>query len=216
MNWFDMAAANTTAWLLRKERKVIDRTVLWSDLAGMKRVAPALSEQQIKEILETHSTMVVNAVRESTGRVVAVDGDGVLAVFDQPRAADAINTAIKLQKAARTQLKPKGVGLQIGITSGAVVEQDDGCFGPVVVLAHSLAVGVVANGILVDAATASVVDTSEIISEAGARANRTPGEYLGNVQQAVPRDFEKPMDYYEILWADERYGLQVNRRQEGS
>src|SRR5262249_53417246 len=110
----------------------------------------------------------------------------------------------------------KGVGLQIGITSGAVVEQDDGCFGPVVVLAHSLAVGVVANGILVDAATASVVDTSEIISEAGARANRTPGEYLGNVQQAVPRDFEKPMDYYEILWADERYGLQVNRRQEGS
>jgi adenylate cyclase len=196
-----------TAWLKRKVRKVTDRTIVWSDLAGMKEAARDLSEKEIQNLLEAHGAMVVETVKGSSGRVVCTDGDGILISFDAESAAEAVNTAIKLQENAQKKILPLGVSLQVGVSTGAVVEEDGGTFGPVAVLAHSLAVDSNAGAIVIDNATAAALNASDIASETGTSSNRGAEEYIKSLQQHTPRDFDAPVNIHEVYWGPQLYGM---------
>jgi class 3 adenylate cyclase len=97
--------------------------ILFSDLVSSTEHAAAVGDAHWRRLLDRHDAIVRSCVAHRSGRVVKVDGDGVLAVFDS--ATGAIHAARELQRA----LAREGLGARAGVHVGDVDARGDDVSG---------------------------------------------------------------------------------------
>lgn len=96
-----------------------DVTFLFSDIEGSTRLAREIGTERWAALLRDHDMAATAAVTSAGGAVVKLEGDGMFAVFADPRAAAA--AAIELSRTV-THLGPDDappIRLRMGIHSGA-------------------------------------------------------------------------------------------------
>ena len=116
----------------------MDATVLFSDLRGFTTFAEAREPEQVIEVLNRYLTAMSDAILDHGGTLVAYMGDGIMAVFGAPVAAD--DHADRALAAAREMLarlerfnawiRERGLGdgfkMGIGLHSGPVMSGNVG------------------------------------------------------------------------------------------
>ena len=115
-------------------------TVVFADLTGSTGLFETLGNVKATQAVTRLTQWIGTVCAQCRGRVVKNLGDGVLMVFVSN--ADAIATAIKLQRQHSKRVAnwpaPLKIGLKIGLACGDVVEQDGDFFGDAVNLASRL------------------------------------------------------------------------------
>ncbi len=150
------------------------------------------------------------------GVIVKYLGDGVMIVFGEDDAADAINCAIAIQEGIEEARDDRLVECQcsIGIAYGMVVEFEtaEGAkdyIGSVADKAFRLCTAANANAIFVDTDTLAAAAMNKVRSRLGSSMvpRRTVSEYQGESQSVEAKGFMKPVPYHEILWSSTRFGV---------
>jgi class 3 adenylate cyclase/cold shock CspA family protein len=196
------------------------RTLLFVDQVG----STAMKEQQS----ESHWLPALGWLYDTTTRIVIQTdpeaeikylGDGIMVSFDSDRATEAVNIAIQIQEAindanqGRTGAKGAvDFNCSVGVSTGSVVAfvtptGSRDYVGTVVDKARRLCDAASPKAIFVDRATASAANIMRIVSRVGDALGRTPEQYQGDVQRAPLKGFDQPVDYYELFWDQQLYGL---------
>ncbi|MFN7922989.1 MAG: adenylate/guanylate cyclase domain-containing protein [Bryobacteraceae bacterium] len=157
-------------------------------------------------------------VKAHEGVVVKFIGDGAMAAFSEDQAANGINCAIALQEqiAGANAVRTVTLNCCIGIATGDVREFDVGdqegnkdYLGNVVDRAFRLCSAANAKAILVDKATVDAAPMHRVKCRVGesTAVKRTTEEYLGSLEAIPLKGFAQPIQYHEVLWENNRYGL---------
>ena len=106
-------------------------TFLFSDIEGSTRLWE-LHPETMRDALARHDVLSQAAVTANGGTVVKTTGDGLHAVFGEPR--DAIRASVMLQRALRDPEATAGIPLRVrcGLHLGVVQRRDNDFFGTVV------------------------------------------------------------------------------------
>src|SRR5437588_5136055 len=106
-------------------------TFLFTDIEGSTRLWEQEPER-MRHALACHDAIARAAVEGNRGVVVKTTGDGVHAAFDDP--LDAINAALRLQRAFGDPQSTSGIALQVrcGVHVGAVQRRDEDFYGTAV------------------------------------------------------------------------------------
>jgi class 3 adenylate cyclase/tetratricopeptide (TPR) repeat protein/ABC-type transport system involved in cytochrome c biogenesis ATPase subunit len=118
------------AEVMRSERKLV--TVLFADIRGSLELIRGHDPEQVSAILESRVDLMIQAVQTFDGTVSRVMGDGIMAMFGAPRAAEhhalrACLSALKIRETATQLVGPRAapsgnvVSLRVGLGSGEVV-----------------------------------------------------------------------------------------------
>lgn len=161
---------------------------------------------------------VVNDVLAKSvgGRIVKYLGDGAMAVFDDNSAAEAINAAIDIQEEmARMNKDGRMVGsCSIAVTTGEVVrfctpgdDEHEDYVGTVVDRAFRLCSAASPQAVFIDAVTITSAPMNKVRATLGRALRRSPNDYQGDLQSLSLKGFSAAVDYYEILWDAQRYGV---------
>ncbi len=114
--------------IMRSERKLV--TVLFADIRGSLELIRGHDPEQVSAILESRVDLMIQAVQTFDGTVSRVMGDGIMAMFGAPRAAEhhalrACLSALRIRETATQPVRttPSGdvVSLRVGLGSGEVV-----------------------------------------------------------------------------------------------
>jgi DNA-binding response OmpR family regulator len=142
-----------------------DATVLVTRLHGLE--GAGLSAQQLMELLDHWSTLMIDAVERHGGQVLQFSGDGLLALFDAPTSAmpatQDMAEVLRLFNDERRTAGLSAVGMGSGLARGAVVvgmaatahRAACACVGAAAGRAHALSASCAAAGhaLLMDDAT---------------------------------------------------------------
>jgi class 3 adenylate cyclase/cold shock CspA family protein len=197
-----------------------DRTLLFVDQVN----STMMKEQQPEShwlpalgwLYDTTTRIVIHVAPEAEIKYL---GDGIMVSFDSDRATEAVNVAIQIQEAIndanQVRTGTKGTvdfNCSVGVSTGSVVSfiTPTGArdyVGTVVDKARRLCDAASPKAIFVDRATASAANIMRIVSRVGSALGRTPEQYQGDVQRAPLKGFDQPVDYYELFWDQQLYGL---------
>jgi class 3 adenylate cyclase len=147
-------------------------TFLFTDIEGSTRRWEADAEA-MRVALETHNTVLREAVKSHDGEVFNYTGDGMCAVFASPRSA--VDAAIAAQRALELPVR-------MGIATGEAELRGNDYFGTA--LNRTARVMAAGHGgqILLDGATAALVSGVDLISLGPRRL----------------RDIAKPVDVFQV------------------
>jgi predicted ATPase/class 3 adenylate cyclase len=111
-----------------------DLTFLFTDLESSTRLWERFPDA-MKIAVERHDAILREAVEGASGRVVKTTGDGLMAVFPEPR--EAVAAALDLQRALEAeQWGDTGpLRVRVGINAGMAQERENDYFGPSVIRA---------------------------------------------------------------------------------
>jgi class 3 adenylate cyclase len=196
------------------------RTVVFIDQVG----STAMKEQQpeagwLPALGWLYDTVTAIATEADQEAGIKYLGDGIMISFDSDRATDAVNVAIRVQEAIHDanqgRTGAKGVvdfNCSVGVSTGSVVTfltpaGSRDYVGTVVDKARRLCDAASPKAIFVDRATASAANVMKIVSRLGIALGRAPEQYQGDVQRAPLKGFDQPVEYYEIFWDQQLYGL---------
>ncbi len=196
------------------------RTVVFIDQVG----STAMKEQQpeagwLPALGWLYDTVTAIATEADNSAEIKYLGDGIMISFDSDRATDAVNVAVRVQEAindanlGRTGAKGAvDFNCSVGVSTGSVVAfltptGSRDYVGTVVDKARRLCDAASPKAIFVDRATASAANVMKIISRLGIALGRGPEQYQGDVQRAPLKGFDQPVEYYEIFWDQQLYGL---------
>jgi len=93
------------------ERRLV---MVMVDLAGFTKAIAPLTSMQLAELVDDFYRLMAEAIESSGGRVVKFIGDGCLAVFDESRAAEAVQCVRGLGEPVRSLGSKYAVMLDIG------------------------------------------------------------------------------------------------------
>jgi class 3 adenylate cyclase/cold shock CspA family protein len=148
------------------------------------------------------------------GAIVKLLGDGVMIAYGEDQATQAINDAITVQEAMEDGVEGQHVRLacSIGIATGEVVEfvwsgESVDYLGTVVDRAARLSAAASAQAIFVDVATTASARMNRVHSRVGKALRRPIAEYQGETQKAQLKGFLSPVEYVELHWAQQLFGL---------
>jgi class 3 adenylate cyclase/cold shock CspA family protein len=148
------------------------------------------------------------------GTIVKLLGDGVMIAYSEDQATQAINDAIAIQEALEDGVEGQHVRLacSIGIATGEVVEfvwsgESADYLGTVVDRAARLSAAASAQAIFVDGATTASARMNRVHSRVGKALRRPIAEYQGETQKAQLKGFLSPVEYHELHWAQQLFGL---------
>jgi class 3 adenylate cyclase len=202
------------------EESRTSQTVCFIDQAG----STAMKEHQAEAVWLPslgwlYDTVTAIATETAPDVVVKYLGDGIMLVYDSDVATKALNAAIRIQEAIKDASEgrngTKGTidfNCTVGIATGPVVAftaptGSPDFVGTVVDKARRLCDAATPKAILVDRATASAANMTRIECRVGFALGR-PSELLqGDLQRAPLKGFDQPVEYYEILWDQQLYGL---------
>jgi class 3 adenylate cyclase/cold shock CspA family protein len=197
-----------------------DRTVVFFDQVG----STEMKEQQPESawlpglgyLYDTVTAIATDADPDCETKYL---GDGIMITFDSDRATDAVNVAVRVQEAMNDanqgRAGAKGTidfNCSVGIATGSVVSfitptGSRDFVGTVPDKARRLCDAASPKAIFVDRATASAANVMKIVSRLGIALGRAPEQYQGDVQRAPLKGFDQPVEYYEILWDQQLYGM---------
>jgi class 3 adenylate cyclase/cold shock CspA family protein len=147
-------------------------------------------------------------------------GDGVLVSYDgDDSALLAIQTAIQIQEifAAAATMVDGAMGsidfnVSIGIASGLAhrFRAPNGSIdhaGLTVDRAARLCAAASPKAVFIDKATQDAANFLRVKSKMGEVFNRTAAEYAGDKQTAALKGMQQPVEYFEVLWEKQLFGL---------
>ena len=113
-------------------------TVLFTDLVGSTALARRLDPGAAEELCKAHFAVLGAVVETAGGIVVKSLGDGLMVVFDSPRAA--LSAAVGMQQAVERANRSavERLGMRVGIAVGEAAESEGDFFGDPVVEAARL------------------------------------------------------------------------------
>lgn len=160
--------------------------IMFTDIAGYTALMGS-NEQKALEMIRQNRTIQKPLIENHNGKWLKEIGDGVLAQFNS--AYDAVNCAVRIQRAAKMELDAK---IRIGIHLGDVTMENDDVYG---------------DGVNIASRIEGIADPGGIyISESIQRAIRGRSEFkllkLGEVQL-------KNVDYLVSTWCLQGEGLPV-------
>jgi class 3 adenylate cyclase/pimeloyl-ACP methyl ester carboxylesterase len=94
-------------------------TILFTDIVGSTERAAELGDRRWRNALETYLGLTRTIVEEHRGRVIKVDGDGMLATFDGP------GRAVRCVSALVDGIRPLGLEIRAGLHTGEVEVMGD-------------------------------------------------------------------------------------------
>jgi class 3 adenylate cyclase len=196
-----------------------ERTILVIDMNGstkMKEVQP--QSAWLPTTGWYYDTVTRTALEEAGDVVIKYLGDGIMLVFDVDQATDAGKVAIRLQEAIK---EARGLGggagiveitCSIGISTGEVISfttpsggQD--FVGAQVDKAFRLCSAANANAIFIDRATLGAANTSRFKSGVAKALGWTSEQCLGDTQRTTLKGFAAPVEYHELKWDYQLYGV---------
>src|ERR1700693_1485287 len=113
-------------------------TVLFTDLVGSTALSQRLDTRSAEELRNGHFAVLHNEADLAGGTVVKNLGDGLMVVFDSPRAA--LSCAVWMQQAVEHHNRGAGErgAMRVEIATGEASESDGDFFGDPVVEASRL------------------------------------------------------------------------------
>ena len=153
----------------------------FADLVAYTRLSQRLEERALALLVDRFETRASDAVAACSGRLVKTVGDEVLFVADTAERAIEIGLTLT-ETMADDDLLPD---VRVGIASGAVVSRMGDVFGRTVNLASRLTAMAEPGGVLLDEATARVVEDQPRFQLDYTRTRAVRG--LGLVRAAVVR-----------------------------
>jgi class 3 adenylate cyclase len=151
--------------------------------------------------------------RGEVGLLVKYTGDGALLAYNEDFATHAINDAIQIQQTIKDSVERRQVtvNVSVGIAIGEVVEFETShgtdYLGTVVDRAARLCSIASAGAIFVDTATTASAQMNRVRSTVGEALGRKTDEYQGPVERASVPGFPAPVEYHEIKWDQQLFGV---------
>ncbi len=136
-------------------RRVLS-TVLFTDIVGSTEGAAEAGDHRWVEKLKVHDALVLRQIERHDGRLIQIEGDGVLATFDGP--ARGIRCAIAIRDAIR------GLGLEVraGLHTGEIELLDDDIAGIAVHIGKRVSSLAIAGEVMVSSTVKDLVVGSGI------------------------------------------------------
>jgi adenylate cyclase len=111
---------------LRLGGKVLEATVMFSDLDGFTTWSEELNPQEVSTILTTYFNQTTRGILKQEGTIIKYMGDAVMAVWGAPlpepkHAQRAVQAAWEMVQAGRTEIAGRTLHTRIGINSGKVL-----------------------------------------------------------------------------------------------
>jgi class 3 adenylate cyclase len=128
--------------------------VMMADIVGSTSLATNLDQTAFFEIMRTITKTVAEAAKKHAGRLMRIEGDSFVAVFDT--ANEAVACALDLQRSITELGVLQNSGLRIGLAAGPVLEIQNDLVGAVVNLAARVCSLAGAGQILVSAGVVMV------------------------------------------------------------
>lgn len=160
--------------------------------------------------------VIVSEIPES-GHVVKYLGDGLMLYFDEDQQTDAINSAIRVQENIEKLNEQNVINcmFSVGLASGRfkkipINNEKYDYLGQVVDRAFRLCSAAMPKGIFVDMETVGAANITRISSEVGSVLRRTPTDYVGKPEAIPLKGFGKLVDFHEIFWGRDRYGVKTS------
>ena len=126
------------------------RSIMFTDIVGSTEMTQRIGDEAAMLVVDTHDTIVRDALSACGGREVKHTGDGIMASFIS--AAGAVRCACRIQGALAEHRQRNGqlpLNVRIGLAAGEPVEQRNDLFGSTVQLAARLCSHAEADQVLV-------------------------------------------------------------------
>jgi class 3 adenylate cyclase len=172
----DRAARSGGASERSPSHELEEVAVLFTDVVGSTELLDRLGDDEAHDLRRRHFVLLRRAVRDHGGHEVKSLGDGLMVVFESPRAA--LECAASMQSAVAAC--PDRLRLRVGIASGETIREDDDYFGRPVIVARRLC----------DAARGGDVLVSESTRE---RLGSSPGHELEPLEPLVLKGLSEPV-----------------------
>jgi class 3 adenylate cyclase len=193
----------------------VERTIMFIDMVDSTSMKEKEAEATWLTTFGFFFDLITGVIEgNARGSIVKYLGDGIMAVYGEDHGSDAINDAVSIQKGIKDSVEARKVRVHcsIGISTGEVVEfktprDEPDYLGSVVDRAARLCAVASAQAIFVDTATATSTQMSKVKSPVGKVLRRTINEYQGAMGKTNLKGFTAPVEYQEILWDQQLFGL---------
>jgi class 3 adenylate cyclase len=166
------------------------RTILFTDIVDSTALTQTLGDDAAMALLDTHNTVVRNALGVSGGREVKHTGDGIMASFASAAAAVKCATQIQRELTRHTEnRRSRPLKVRIGAAAGEPVEHHHDLFGCTVQLAARLCSHASPEEILV----------SNVIAE----LCLGKGFSFQDIGEVALKGFDHPIRAHAVVWADQ-------------
>lgn len=132
-------------------------SVLFTDIVGSTAQQRERGDRVWRGVLEVHEATARRLVEQFGGRVVDVEGDGLMAEF--PAAGDSLRAARAISAAARDQ----GISIRAGLHAGEVYESGGRLFGICISIAARVAAQAAADEVLATELVQGLVEGSDVV-----------------------------------------------------
>src|SRR6266478_2548592 len=164
------------------------RTILFTDIVDSTALTQTLGDDAAMALLDTHNTVVRNALGGSGGREVKHTGDGIMASFASAAAAVKCATQIQRELAKHQQEHTEhSLKVRIGAAAGEPVEREHDLLGETVQLAARLCSHALPKQILV----------SNVVAE----LCLGKGLSFQDMGEVVLKGFDRPVRAHAVAWA---------------
>jgi class 3 adenylate cyclase/S1-C subfamily serine protease len=154
-------------------------TILYSDLVNSTQLLEKLGEEKARRVFEAHHAALREAAHGHAGQELEWLGDGILAEF--PSAADAVSSAIAMQKTTRRAIEGQKLQIRVGIASGEVFRREGGYFGETMVVARRVCDSAEAGQVLCSGVVADFLAARQ-----GFKFQDRGPQYLKGISRAIP------------------------------
>ena len=161
------------------------RTIMFTDIVDSTGMTARLGDARAVEMIRAHDALVRRALREKRGREVKHTGDGMMASFDDTRAAVACARVIQQAFDAFNLASREKLQVRIGMDVGEPVADSNDLFGATVQMAARLC----------QAAEPDAIWVSEAVRER-VRDDFEPVE----LERRALKGFAQPVRMYAIEW----------------
>lgn len=163
---------------------------LMTDIEGSTELLRRLGKEPYEELLQSHRSILSNAVEEFSGRVVDSQGDATFSAFDRP--SSAVRAAAAAQRTLEAAAWPGTAAprVRMGVHTGEAVPSGDTYHGLAVHRAARICAAATGGQVLVSDSTVSVLDdTHEDLT----------GLMLAEVGERRLKDFDQPVRLHQIV-----------------
>lgn len=128
------------------------RAVVFTDIVGSTELTQRLGDHGAMHVIRAHDAIVVEAIRNRSGRRVKHLGDGVMASFNS--VSSAVSAAIDVQAAVaeHNETSAEPFAVRVAVSAGEPITEDDDLFGATVQLAARMCATCQGGGILASGA----------------------------------------------------------------